>query len=175
MNDRGCAAVACLMLFWAAAVPAQQVGDPAGKPPAQEQPLIAPDQRPVAAPQPSPPRLDTGVPAPQRSPAVATTTVPVTILNLPMARPEPAALGSELRSRIREQEQHFREKGAEAAREFNLRQAEERKEFAAATAEKGFWERRRLTREFHATQAKQRLAFNKEQEKRRRANEWRFP
>jgi hypothetical protein len=92
----------------------------------------------------------------------------------PAAAPAPA-LGSELRGRIKEDERHFGDKSAEAKRAFERRQAEEYKEFAATLANKGFWERRRLTKEFKAAQAKRRKEFNDEQEAKRRTYEWRYP
>jgi hypothetical protein len=86
-----------------------------------------------------------------------------------------APLGSDLRSKIKEDGEHFREQGAAAKREFDLRQAEEKKTFEATLADAGFWEKRRLRREFRAAQAKRLREFSAEQAKKRRTYEWRYP
>ena len=87
----------------------------------------------------------------------------------------PPPLGSDLRGRIKADEQHYAEKSAAARREFEQRQAAEYAEFSATLADKGFWERRRLTKAFKAAQAERLRAFNAEQEKNRRTYEWRYP
>lgn len=191
----------CLMMLWATAW-AQKTENPSGQTSSQQS-QIAPLQRENPASQtggqipnqqPSPvqpsgvapqqtqpfPRLveNTGVPQLQQRSAVSATTAPVTTsaVNPMMPVPAPSApLGSELRSKIKEDEQHFHEQSAAAKREFDLRQAEERKEFEATSADKGFWERRRLMRQFRADQTKRRQEFNEAQEKKRRTYEWRYP
>ena len=58
---------------------------------------------------------------------------------------------------------------------FEQRQLGERKDFAQSIKDKSFWERRMLTREFNAEQARKKKAFNDEQEKKRLMYEWRTP
>jgi hypothetical protein len=86
-----------------------------------------------------------------------------------------APLGSDLRGKIKEDGEHFREQDAASQREFELSQAEERKAFETKLEDKGFWERRRLKRQFRAAQALRRKEFNAEQAKKRRMYEWRYP
>ena len=45
---------------------------------------------------------------------------------------------------------------------------------AAASEEKGFWERRRLLREFNAEQRRKRKAFNADEDERGKKTERRF-
>lgn len=163
-----------LMLLWAP-VWAQQTDKPTGQPSAP-QPKPAPQQTPplwpsnTTVPQPAPPAQPVP-PAP-----IATTTAPVTVLiPPPPAVQKNPPLGSEQLGKIRENEQHYREQNAAAELEFDARQAQERKEFAATVAGKGFWERRRQTREFRAGQARRRKEFDAEQEKKRLTYEWRYP
>ena len=97
-------------------------------------------------------------------------TAPILIL-----KPLPPALGSDLHGKIKDDEQHFTEKSAAAKREFHLRQLEEKKAFEATPRSVGYWELRRLRRQFLTAQAVSRREFDAEQEKKRRTYQWRFP
>ena len=178
MINRRRVATGCLMLLWTA-VSAQKTETKAqGQPSSQQPQAPAPQQTPPAlqAPiQPSPVQPLSFQP-PQIQPAtVVTTTLSATIPLINPIAPAVPQFGSELRGKIKGDEQHFHEQSVVAKSEFGLRQAEERKGLAATLADKGFWERRRLTQQFHADQAKRRQDFNEEQEKKRRTYEWRYP
>ena len=96
-----------------------------------------------------------------------------TVVVIPRA-PQPPN-GSELRGKIKEDERHYREQAVESRHQFDLRLGEERTDFEATLADRGFWEKRRLLKEQRADQAKRRKAFNDEQERKRRTYEWRYP
>jgi hypothetical protein len=106
------------------------------------------------------------------------TTVPLAnplVTPVPVQPTPPPPLGSELRNKLKVDEAHFIEKSAVAKSDFALRETAEKKEFDTTLGDKGFWERRRLTRAFRAEQAKRRRTFNDEQEAKRRTYEWRYP
>lgn len=130
------------------------------------QPAPAPVNPPVA---PALPVQQAPLPA---APSTTTITIPV---SPPAQKAPPPPLGSELRNKLKVDEQHFIEKSAAAKLEFDQRELAERKEYDATIAGKGFWERRRLTKEFRAQHAKLRREFNDEQEAKRKTYEWRYP
>lgn len=174
MINRTSVATGCLMLF-CAPVWAQQKEQTTDQPSSQQPPT----QTPGVSPQQTPPfpRLGETTDAPKipQQPTLAATTAPVAGLNPVLSIPSPSpALGNDLRIRVREQERHYLEQSAAAKNAFNLRQAEERKEFEATPVE-GLFENRRRTQEFRGAQTKRRVEFNKQQEKKRLASEWRFP
>ncbi|MDD5301790.1 MAG: hypothetical protein PHS14_01670 [Elusimicrobia bacterium] len=174
-------ATGCLMLLWTA-VAAQQTQTPQ-TPAAPGQPAPIPAPPPALPIVPAAPALPVAPvlpvvpvqPLPVPPAAVSTTTVPGLAPILKPIAPPPPPLGSELRGKLKEDERHFGEKSAAAKREFDLREAEEKKGFEATLADKGFWERRSLTRAFRADQAKRHREFNDEQETKRRTYEWRYP
>lgn len=135
--------------------------------------LLKPEAVP-AAPAPAEPVKPEAEKAAQAPAAVAPTP---TVLGYPQnpAVVTPPPLGSDLRGRIKEDEQHYAEKSAAVKREFDQRQAAEYAEFTATLAGKSFWERRRMTKAFKAAQAERRREFNAEQETKRRTYEWRYP
>lgn len=152
-------------------------------PPAQPAPGQPPPMQQSAPPTFAPPQLAPAFPiitAPANAPVqqnspVVSSTIPVT---LPVPKPAPTAdepLGKELHDRVRENASHFRDQSASAKRAFDLSQTVERREFEATLADKGFWERGRLKREFRAAQNKRRKEFDAEQEKKRKTYEWRYP
>lgn len=176
-SNRRIAAASGLMLLAAAAVAAVAAENkqaPPTYPRAEgtvsvQQPAPAPPE-PAPAPPPAPALV---VPAPVQPPTLTTSTVLAPIIK--PIDPPPPPLGSELRGKIREDEKHFNEKSSDARRHFELRQADELKDFEATLAAKGFWERRRVSRAFGAEQAAQRREFLKEQAEKRKLYEWRFP
>lgn len=174
-SNRRIAAASALMLL-AAAAAAENKQAPPTYPRAEgtisvQQPAPAP-----AAPAPAAPAAPAlAVPAPVVQPPVILTTSTALAPILKPIAPPPPPLGSELRGKIREDEKHFNEKSSDARRHFELRQAAELKDFEATLADKGFWERRRLSRAFSAEQAARRREFLKEQAEKRKLYEWRFP
>ena len=173
------AALSVLILGSAAAARAQGTGQSApAASPASPQPQLA--QPTVSQPQAASLGSHTPPLAPlatlSAQPA-APTAAPVSAdIGLPSPTPaqNPPA-NSDLRSKMKEDEQHFHDKSAAAKSEFELRQTEEKKAFAATLSDKGFWERGRLKRQFRAAQAKRRREFEEEQAKKRRTYEWRYP
>ena len=175
----------CLILLWTT-VSAQQNEKPKPRTP------TAPDQHtggaretpiPPASAQPAPIRTPQLAPSPFQPPQAQPTTVtgttePATIPVLPPVpsrAPSVPPIGSDLRNKLKEDKQHFGEKSASAKHEFDLRQAEEKKAFEATPRDTGFWETRRLNRQFREAQAKTRREFTAEQETNRRTYEWRYP
>jgi len=186
----------CLMFLWTAVSAAEQA------PPAQRTPTAPTRPAPVPAPAPAtpvpapvtappapvttPPVPVTEAPAPMNVPLVAPT-VPLLpsafqqttppLLNTgtlaPSVRPVDPPLGSELSAKVKEERRRYVETSASAKLEFEARQAEEKKDFDETPRDTGFWETRRLRREFRAAQAKSRLEFNAEQEKKRQTYGWR--
>jgi hypothetical protein len=155
-----------LMLLWAA-VSAQQTNQApqTGGPIQNQQPL--PVQAPVTPTSPPTPSASGPVPAAVPAPVVVN---PVLVVPAPSP-----TFSNDLRGRIRGDEEHYYEQKAAAKSEFDLRQATEQRDFEATLAGKGFWESRRLRRQFRAAQAKSRLEFDTEQETKRRTYEWRYP
>lgn len=174
MNMRtGAAALGLLLLgplAWADTSPTNQPSPP---------PLVVAPGGSVAPVTPALPVQPQPVPSlPVPSPAVSPvlSTAPVSIIATPpVPKPQPPPLGSELRGKLKVDEEHFNEKSAAARKDFDLREAEEKKAFEATLADAGFWERRRLTRAFRGEQAKRARLFNDEQEAKRKTYEWRYP
>lgn len=164
------AAVICLLLLGTAAS-AEQPPQPPIAPLQQATPPYQPGS-PTVNKTPSlvqPPPAQPVLPPPVPSAAVATASAPVTF-PLPKPIPEPASGGAPQDPAWRN-EQHSREKSTADESVFELRQAVEMREFKATLVGKGFWERRRLTRQFRSAQIQRRKEFDAEQEKKKRASE----
>ncbi|MCR4295501.1 MAG: hypothetical protein NUW21_08200, partial [Elusimicrobia bacterium] len=161
---------------------------------AAQEAVPAPPPSVSVAPLPVPPLLVKPMPGqpvrvePLPDPRTGARTAPSTTLNIatapavvpliapgPAPAPPPPVLGTEISSKLRADEEHFNDKIKLARREFDLRQAEERKAFEAAPPGAGFWERRRLGRKFRAAQERGRREFVAEQENKRKTYEWRYP
>lgn len=192
MKSSAFAAAACGLAFlWTPARAATTYGEI----PVTRRPTASSNTAPVAAPAPvtAPPPI--APPAPATAPALSAAPAPLTPAPAPAPQPtvvfassapalspvsilppsEGAPLGAGLRGKIKEDKRHYDEKVSTARREFDARQAEERKAYEEAPPGSGFWERRRLAREFRAEQEKRRREFVAEQEEKRKTYEWRYP
>ncbi|MFI5346067.1 MAG: hypothetical protein ACHQ51_06805 [Elusimicrobiota bacterium] len=160
-HPRRAAVAGCLMLL-AASVSAQQADKPT------VQPVSAAAAAPVAEPVTSPVTGPVPAPVTAAPPPILTSTIPATVLITTPPRITPnTLLGNDLHNKVRYNEARLRAQDAEANRAFDAREAAARNEFEGGLAGKGFWERRRLTREFNGQQAKRRAAFNAEQDQKR--------
>lgn len=178
---RANALVAASWLLLLGPAAAQQTEKPQPRTPtAPTRPAPKPVEAPAAAPSATivvtPAATPVAVPAQESLPPPATAQATTFFATPTQDRVDaPPPLGSELRSKLKEDARHFVEKYAAASIAFDARQAQERKSFEATSKEAGFWEARRQRRALRATQAEQRRAFIAEQDQKRRTYEWRFP
>lgn len=164
-------------------VPPEQRQPPPPKAPPATNPKN-PFARPLAPPAPerkeqapqaqAPSRSTESAPVPLPSPTTPFVPVP------PFPSPGLAPVSgdrpfiTDLDGKRRQDEQHFNNQLRERRAAFEQRQKEDAEGHAAFLKGKGFWERRRLSNEFKAEQARKRKAFNAEEDALRKKTEWRF-
>lgn len=153
------------------------------QPPTQPQPRpqmprpLAPPAPVTASPlDPSPLPVPSTSVAPAPLPSPTTPFVPVPLTPGPFNNPASAGRPfiTDLEGNRQAAEQRFNAQMQERRRTFEQRQKDDEAAFGPTAEGTGFFERRRLWKEFRAEQKRKRKAFNDEEDARRKKTEWRF-